>query len=104
MHTHPVAEPHVDARGGLVEVAAAESDEADGELARRSGTDPQAVDRESAGAAIDPDGAVPVHEDVGHGRIAGERGQRAEDAPRDAARGPVGARNEGFHPMTLARG
>ena len=62
------------------------------------------VERERAGAAIDPDGAVPVHEDVGHGRIAGERGERAEDAPRDAARGPVGARDEGFHPMTLARG
>jgi len=78
VHADAVAEPHIHARGRLIDVPPARRDEAHREFASTTRGQGERALAHRTVAAVRPDGAVGVDEDVGHGRIADEGDQRPE--------------------------
>ncbi len=123
VNPHARPEPHIHARGRLVDVPPAERDQPHRELARLACWDPDAVRPLCPAPAVAPHRAVRVDEHVAHPRL-GHQGpehpeprptphaecrpplhieSRAEDRPIREARATSNERPRRTHPLTLTQ-
>jgi hypothetical protein len=100
VRSNTVAETHIGARGGLVNVPPSGGDEPDGESAGGGGIESQARNSLSASARVDPHAAVGRQENVGCFRISDHCRERAESRPRVGRNVPF----DGWLPLLLSPG
>jgi hypothetical protein len=100
VRSNTVAETHIGARGGLVNVPPSGGDEPDGENAGGGGIESQARNSPSASARVDPHAAVGRQENVGCFRISDHCRERAESRPRVGRNVPF----DGWLPPLLSPG
>jgi len=100
VRSNTVAETHIGARGGLVNVPATGGDEPDGESAGGGGIESQARNSLSASARVDPHAAVGRQENVGCLRISDHCRERAESRSRVGRNVPF----DGWLPLLLSPG
>ncbi len=107
MHPDAVVQTHVDARRRLVDVTAAERDEAHREFAQPLVVELEGGLTQQARTAVDPQPIHPVDEDIRHIRVGDERrqlaelGQVAAGRPVDARTGWAGDETRLEHAATL---
>jgi hypothetical protein len=100
VRSNTVAETHIGARGGLVNVPPSGGDEPDGESAGGGGIESQARNSLSASARVDPHAAVGRQENVGCLRISDHCRERAESRSRVGRNVPF----DGWLPLLLSPG
>jgi hypothetical protein len=100
VRSNTVAETHIGARGGLVNVPPSGGDEPDGESAGGGGIESQARNSLSASARVDPHAAVGRQENVGCFRISDHCRERAESRSRVGRNVPF----DGWLPLLLSPG
>jgi hypothetical protein len=100
VRSNTVAETHIGARGGLVNVPATGGDEPDGESAGGGGIESQARNSLNASARVNPHAAIGRQKNVGCLRISDHCRERAESRPRVGRNVPF----DGWLPLLLSPG